>query len=205
MASFLGDIKKFDSNKLNSVETVVKTRRGEVFVEKRQGDGEMSIEKKEGEHAGFVIDLTPDLNVGVLLEDTLFVSSQDVPRDLELLKQHRITHVLNLCSHAAFHSDVMTCLSVICYDTPEFRIQDFFPKCFSFIDTALAAGSSAKVLIHCNAGRSRSVTVALAYLMRTHGIKWRESLDKLKVTRPQASPNEGFIVQLDEYQKELKL
>ena len=205
MASFLGDIKNFDPKKLNTVETVVKTRRGEVFVEKRQGDGEMSLEKKEGEHAGFVIDLTPDLNVGVLLEDKLFVSSQDVPRDLQLLKQYGVTHVLNLCSHASFHTEAVTFLAVVCYDTPEFKIQDFFPKCFAFIDTALSAQSSAKVLIHCNAGRSRSVTVGLAYLMRTQGIKWRESLEILKKTRPQASPNEGFIKQLDEYQRELKL
>ena len=204
MASFLKDIKKFDAKQLSSVETVVKTRRGEVFVEKRQADGEISLEKKEGEHAGFVIDLTPDLNVGELLEDRLFVSSQDVPRDLQLLKQYKITHVLNLCSHASFHTDVITFLAVVCYDTPEFKITDFFPKCFAFIDTALSA-SDTRLLIHCNAGRSRSVTVGLAYLMRRQGVKWRESLQRLKNTRPQASPNEGFIAQLDEYQIELKL
>ena len=204
MASFLKDINKFDAKKLNSVETVVKTRTGEMYVEKRQEDGQINIEKKEGEQAGYVIDLTPDLVVGVLLEDKLLISSQDVPRDLQLLKEYGITHVLNLCSHASFHTDVIKFLSVICYDTPEFKIQDFFEKCFVFIDEALSAGKN-RVLIHCNAGRSRSVTVGLAYVMRTQGVRWRQSLDHLKKTRPQANPNEGFVNRLDEYQAELKL
>ena len=203
MASFLGDIKKFNSAKLNSVETVVKTRSGEVFVEKRE-DGELKIEKKSVEDAGFVIDLTPDLVVGVLWPDKLLVSSQDVPRDLELLKQHKITHVINLCSNVGFHTDVISFLSVMMYDTPEFKIKDYFTKCFAFMDSALSEEGS-RVLVHCNAGRSRSVTVGLAYLMLKRGIKWRDGLEFVKKTRPQASPNEGFRAQLDEYQKELKL
>ncbi len=43
-------------------------------------------------------------------------------------------------------------------------IERFFEDARRFIDAAAAAGGSA--LVHCHEGKSRSVTLVLAYLMR---------------------------------------
>jgi hypothetical protein len=50
------------------------------------------------------------------------------------------------------------------HDSPEAELSSHFDACFAFISEALAAGGG--VLVHCFAGRSRSVTVLLAFLMR---------------------------------------
>lgn len=56
-----------------------------------------------------------------------------------------------------------------------------------------------QVLVHCQAGVSRSAAVVSAYLCYDMGFSAQESLDILKVTCPQASPNEGFMQQVQLY------
>lgn len=62
-----------------------------------------------------------------------------------------------------------------------------------------------KVLIHCFAGKSRSTTVLLAFLMESEKKKRDELLKEVKEKRPVVQPNEGFMRQLLEWEKELML
>ncbi len=48
-------------------------------------------------------------------------------------------------------------------DSQSENIECIFYECFDFIDEALKSGG--KILIHCVAGISRSVTITAAYLM----------------------------------------
>jgi protein-tyrosine phosphatase len=45
------------------------------------------------------------------------------------------------------------------------QIDVFFRPAAAFITKALASSSDAKVLVHCHAGRSRSTTIVLAYVL----------------------------------------
>ena len=56
-----------------------------------------------------------------------------------------------------------------------------------------------------NAGVSRSATVILGYLMHTERLTLEESMKILKEARPCVKPNEGFIRQLQDYQRQLGL
>lgn len=75
-------------------------------------------------------------------------------------------------------------------------------KAAHFIQEHRARGHS--VLVHCAAGRSRSVSVILFYM--THAPEWagrwksvEEALDHIQRVRPSAGPNDGFIAQLKKY------
>ncbi len=74
----------------------------------------------------------------------------------------------------------------------------YFDECFQFIQTGLSEGG---ILVHCNAGASRSVTIVAAYLMKTERIKLGDILQEMKAKRPCVQPNAGFMVQLQEYEK----
>ncbi|KAL3931297.1 MAG: hypothetical protein SGPRY_001181 [Prymnesium sp.] len=65
-----------------------------------------------------------------------------------------------------------------------------------FIAGALAAGGS--VLVHCEQGVSRSVSVVCAHLIHASGGKLSlvEALHSVKSQRPCAQPNSGFLQQL---------
>lgn len=57
------------------------------------------------------------------------------------------------------------------------------------------------VLVHCQAGCSRSVALVAAYIMETRRCSRHEALDMIRARRSQAEPNEGFIEQLDLFEK----
>ncbi|KAJ0762870.1 putative phosphoric monoester hydrolase [Helianthus annuus] len=80
------------------------------------------------------------------------------------------------------------------------NIAQYFDDCFGFINEAKRTGS---VLVHCFAGRSRSATVVVAYLMKTHGMRSSKALNLVKSKRSVVAPNAGFILQLQSYEKSL--
>ena len=55
---------------------------------------------------------------------------------------------------------------------------------------------SACVLLHCASGVSRSVTMAIHYLMRTESMAFQAALDRIRAVHPAAAPNSGFLRQL---------
>ncbi|EFJ44677.1 hypothetical protein VOLCADRAFT_82741 [Volvox carteri f. nagariensis] len=59
-----------------------------------------------------------------------------------------------------------------------------------------SSGVSYRVLVHCQAGVSRSPAVVAAWLMRSRGLSADEALRLLGSRRPAVDPNEGFRAQL---------
>lgn len=89
-------------------------------------------------------------------------------------------------------------LCIMASDTPDQNLSQYFPVCNDFIHAArLREGN---VLIHCLAGMSRSVTVAVAYIMSVTQLSWRESLKVVRSGRSVANPNYGFQVQLQDFE-----
>ena len=50
------------------------------------------------------------------------------------------------------------------------------------------------------AGMSRSVTVAVAYIMSVTSLNWKEALKVVRVGRAVANPNFGFQKQLQDFE-----
>jgi len=71
-------------------------------------------------------------------------------------------------------------------DTPDQNLSQYFSVCNDFIHAArLREGN---VLIHCLAGMSRSVTVAVAYIMTATHLNWKEALKVVRAGRAVAIP-----------------
>lgn len=83
-------------------------------------------------------------------------------------------------------------------DTPDQNISQYFPVCNDFIHAARLRDGN--VLIHCLAGMSRSVTVAVAYIMSVTPLSWKEALRVVRTGRSVANPNLGFQTQLQEFE-----
>ncbi|CAA6662390.1 unnamed protein product [Spirodela intermedia] len=67
-------------------------------------------------------------------------------------------------------------------DSPYMDLAQHFDACIEFIDEARREGGA--VLVHCFAGRSRSVTIVAAYLMKKHHMSVYEALTQVKIKRP---------------------
>ena len=71
----------------------------------------------------------------------------------------------------------------------------------AFIDEGLASGSG--VLVHCHAGRSRSCSLVLAWLMTRRRWPLKRALEFLQRMRPEAAPNAGYLAALLRLEEEL--
>ncbi|KFO29006.1 Dual specificity protein phosphatase 5 [Fukomys damarensis] len=80
-------------------------------------------------------------------------------------------------------------------------ISSHFQEAIDFIDCVREEGG--KVLVHCEAGVSRSPTICMAYLMKTKQFRLKEAFDYIKQRRSVISPNFGFMGQLLQYESEI--
>ncbi|XP_036611433.1 serine/threonine/tyrosine-interacting protein-like [Trichosurus vulpecula] len=83
-------------------------------------------------------------------------------------------------------------------DTPVENIVRFFAISKEFIDGSLQGGG--KVLVHGNAGISRSASLVIAYVMETFRMKFNDAFILVKGKRYCVYPNAGFVRQLQEYE-----
>ncbi|KAI3727096.1 hypothetical protein L1987_66905 [Smallanthus sonchifolius] len=136
------------------------------------------------------------------IEEGLYLGSLEAANNKSHLQSLNITHILTVASSfpPAYPHD-FTYKTFDVYDRGDVNIAEFFDGCFRFINEAKRTG---RVLVHCFAGRSRSVTIVVAYLMKTHGMSSSEALNLVKSKRSVAAPNAGFILQLQSYEKSLR-
>ncbi|XP_038678207.1 dual specificity protein phosphatase 5 [Scyliorhinus canicula] len=86
-------------------------------------------------------------------------------------------------------------------DSATADMSSHFQEAIDFIDHVRHTGG--KVLVHCEAGISRSPTICLAYLMRSKELRLEEAFDYIKERRSTISPNFGFMNQLLQYESEI--
>lgn len=65
--------------------------------------------------------------------------------------------------------------------------------------------SKGRVLVHCQAGISRSATICLAYLISRHRLRLDEAYEYVKKRRSVISPNFNFMGQLLNWESETQL
>ena len=124
--------------------------------------------------------------------------------DLEELRRNNIRYILNCaveCKNENLPSDIKE-LHLKLVDEPEFDITKYFKQTNDFINKVRTAGGN--LLVHCKVGLSRSPTVIIAYLMKYYEFTADSAINYIKRKRPQIIPNQGFIKQLYEYEKQFE-
>jgi protein-tyrosine phosphatase len=142
-------------------------------------------------------------NVPCKIEEGLFLGSIGAANNKNELKTLNITHVLTVASALLpAHPNDFIYKIINVTDREDTDIKQYFNECFNFIDEAKRLDGG--VLVHCLVGKSRSVTIILAYLMKKHGMSLSQAMEHVKSRRPRAGPNSGFISQLQDFEKSLK-
>lgn len=134
-----------------------------------------------------------------LLSNYVFLGSIDAASDKKLLELHKVTHILSVAPLKNYQVPIEAehlCLDIL--DLPDTELSDYFTAAFEFIDKSISSGGC--ILIHCNAGVSRSAAITIAYLMHSKSMSYDSAWQLLKEKRPAINPNIGFIFQLKQFE-----
>ena len=122
-----------------------------------------------------------------------------------------ITHVLNAAqgdrstqinTNEKFYQELkIKFLGCNLMDAEMCKIEHFFDRAADFIHDAVHQ-KHARILIHCLMGISRSATLLIAYLIKYKQMKLDDAL-RLVAQRRAIWPNDGFLIKLILYEKEL--
>lgn len=174
---------------LKSSETIVTLPDGRRFVETKNS----SVKQIANKDFGFAVDTKPD-NVPAKVSNHLYIGSQDCC-ELIVLKNYSIKYVLSIGVEPTFKFDGITYKFVECLDLPETDIKFILTnQCNPFIKFGLE--NNANVLVHCNAGVSRSSAIVIGFLILEMKLSFEEAFALVKKARNCIKPNSGFETQL---------
>jgi len=147
--------------------------------------------KKLEKSLPFVVDEKPDLHVASIIPG-LYLSSQDPVVCNDILKKYEIRHVLSVGVNISEKYDDIRYHTCDLLDLPESNISPSIKKCVNIIH----ANRKENILVHCNAGVSRSPSIVIAYLMIIMKLSYDEAYNTVKKVRRCIRPNDGFVKQL---------
>lgn len=164
----------------------------------------------------------------LIYKECLFMSSLEQSCHPSLLIRHKITHVLSVCQaknayekglEEAFggleldekNRDLLSkwkeewrdiqYYRIAIADKPKVNISSRFGEAIDYIDKVLS-NSNNRLLLHCQAGISRSGTICIAYLM-SKGMTLEQAFLFARSKRAIIRPNKGFANALLQYNEEL--
>ena len=208
--SLLNEVTHFSKVKLNPTTTKVSYANGKQFTrsskdaEEKELVGDTSDEFKSmsnvaywSKATGYVVDLVPDNSIDEIMP-RLYLSGDDAATNRALLDSKCISHVINLTSNVENKFEpIITYKQILIYDLPNQNIMEHFQSSYEFIENAFRQNEKNCVLVHCNAGVSRSATIVIAYLMQKKLFRYyRDAFEYVKAKRPKICPNYGFVKQL---------
>lgn len=123
----------------------------------------------------------------------LFVASESCAQPAKLLEVG-VTCVVNCAAAVVNVSDSL--LQLALKDDERQPLDDAVVLAVPWMDVRLSRGQS--VLVHCERGVSRSVSIAASYLILKCGFSARDAITHMAQCRSAAKPNRGFALQLME-------
>ncbi|XP_063309351.1 dual specificity protein phosphatase 4 [Pelobates fuscus] len=120
----------------------------------------------------------------------------------DMLDALGITALLNVSSDCPNHFEghfQYKCIPV--EDNHKADISSWFIEAIDYIDSI--KDNNGRVLVHCQAGISRSATICLAYLMMKKRVRLEEAFEFVKQRRSIISPNFSFMGQLLQFESQV--
>ena len=138
------------------------------------------------------------------IDDRIFLGSLGAALDRAELCRHNISHIVCVARGIrSIYPEQYSYKQIHILDSASESLLDHLPDCLDWMHKALTSDPKAKILVHCFAGRSRSVSIILAYLMVWHRITLRVALHHIRSIRPAANPNTHFMRHLKAFELEL--
>lgn len=140
---------------------------------------------------------------------TLVVGRRPSADHVEQLRTMGVTHVVSCLPESArndmtFLQSSFDHLFVPANDEMHQNIGDAIAGVVSYVDGSRSTNGSARVLVHCEVGVSRSASLAIALVMRDQGLSFLDGYELVRSKRIQVLPNLAFASQLQLFERSLR-
>lgn len=135
------------------------------------------------------------------IADHIYLGSDAVAKNREVLRHNGITHVLNCVGFVSpeyFKNDLVY-KTLWLKDSPSEDITSILYDVFDYFEDVRK--QNGRVFVHCCQGVSRSTSLVIAYLMWREGQSFEDAFQYVKAARGVTNPNMGFACQLLQCQK----
>ena len=135
----------------------------------------------------------------------MFLGTYSNACNINELRRIGIHYILNCASECDNDNlpENITELHLNIKDDDSFNLAPFFEESNLFINKVRLSGDI--MLIHCKFGISRSVSLIIAYLIKYFGFTVQKALSYIQTKRNHVNPNKGFLDQLFEYERKIKI
>jgi hypothetical protein len=121
---------------------------------------------------------------------------------LQLLSR-KVTHVVSITNDdVVIPGKNLKHLHIRLEDNGESDLLGNFETIFGFMIEAVSTEGA--VLVHCEAGISRSATTVIAYLVKYHNMSLEDAFQHVKERRRIINPNTGFVEQLRMFETNIR-
>ncbi|KAL3819296.1 hypothetical protein ACJIZ3_005201 [Penstemon smallii] len=133
--------------------------------------------------------------------DHIYLGSDAIAKNREVLRQNGITHVLNCVGFVCpeYFKNELVYKTLWLQDCPSEDITSILYDVFDYFEDVRE--QNGRVLVHCCQGVSRSTSLVIAYLMWKEGQSFDDAFQHVKAARGVTNPNVGFACQLLQCQK----
>eukprot|EP00747_Dinoflagellata_sp_TGD_P032542 gnl/TRDRNA2_/TRDRNA2_136062_c0_seq2.p1 gnl/TRDRNA2_/TRDRNA2_136062_c0~~gnl/TRDRNA2_/TRDRNA2_136062_c0_seq2.p1 ORF type:complete len:299 (-),score=39.27 gnl/TRDRNA2_/TRDRNA2_136062_c0_seq2:119-1015(-) len=141
----------------------------------------------------------------------IWIGGTDAARNCARLRQHNIKYVLN-CTQTRNNGGInnfhekdpnFTYLRLAMADNATETLAAHWDAAMDFLDK-VRIREDGSVLVHCQQGVSRSVSMVIAYMMKYFRWHYDDALAHIQAVRSVAGPNTGFTEQLRNFDMELR-
>ncbi|GFY88208.1 mitogen-activated protein kinase phosphatase 1 [Actinidia rufa] len=128
--------------------------------------------------------------------DQIYLGSEKVAKDREILVKNGITHVLNCVGFVCpeYFKNELVYKTLWLKDSPSEDITSLLYDVFDYFEDVREQGG--RVFVHCCQGVSRSASLVIAYLMWRERQTFEDAFKYVKAARAVTNPNMGFACQL---------
>ncbi|CAD8154332.1 unnamed protein product [Paramecium pentaurelia] len=138
-----------------------------------------------------------------LILQNLYLGSVSIAKDIKFIKEKNIKYIL-ICAKGLqqYYPNKVQYKQLNISDNPCTVIITHIPESIEFIHQNI---KNAAILVHCLGGKSRSVSITIAYVMFSLRVTYEQAFQHVKQHHFEAQPNVGFIKQLKAFQKVLEI
>jgi dual specificity MAP kinase phosphatase len=153
--------------------------------------------------------------ISEILQNKLYISGISGSKNYPMLQSIGINMVVSILhfnpmleNDEFYKKSNIKCVFYYAHDNDEFSIRKYFDQFNDLINENL----DKKILVHCLAGCSRSISLCASFILKLNIIdkkKKKYGIDRvlyfMKKKRDCSNPNDGFIKELKDYESFLKL